>query len=111
MEMDLSEESGARMESELAAHASDITSPLFILSLFFGSAMSLLGGYVCARYARASWRRAAVILGILMVLVGLAYVGSGPILPTIALSLLSGVLVYAGAWLGGRRFDAGGLRA
>ncbi len=76
------------------------------IGLGFGLGFSVLGGYVCAIFARERWKKAALILAAILSGYGL-YIGIeiyqlGVIL---ALTLLSVMATYFGSWLrAGKRY-------
>lgn len=89
----------------------DLTSfdnPWSLVTTFFGSSFSVLGGYVCAIFAREKWKKAVLILVTIMTAYGfLAGGGEYEIGIFLALTFLSIVLMYFGAWLRGRRHTSG----
>jgi len=76
------------------------------ISLFFGLGFSVLGGYVCAFFAREKWQKAVLILAAILsgyaLLVGGEHYQLGVLL---VLTLLSVISIYIGGWLrAGRRY-------
>lgn len=69
-------------------------------SIAIGSGISLLGGYVCACFARERWKKAALILGTIVAAFSfyssVEYYSLGA---SLSLGLLTLVIVYLGAWL------------
>jgi len=71
-----------------------------LLSFGVGSGLSLLGGYVCARFAKERWKTANTILGIAMAGLGLFSGGKYYSLgANLSLGILTFAIVYAGGWL------------
>ena len=71
-----------------------------IISFAVGSILSLLGGYLCARYARERWKVANSILGIGMGVLGLFSGGNYYSLGAkLSLGILTFAIVYLGGWL------------
>jgi hypothetical protein len=65
-----------------------------------GSILSLLGGYLCARYARERWKSANSILGVGMGALGLISGGKYySIGANLSLGILTFAIVYLGGWL------------
>jgi len=68
--------------------------------LFFGLGFSVLGGYVCAIFAREKWKTAALILAAILsgysLVMGIEYYQLGVIL---SLTLLSVAAIFIGSWL------------
>lgn len=71
-----------------------------LLSFVVGSGLSLLGGYVCARFARERWKTANSILGAGMAALGL-FSGEGfySLGANLSLGILTFAIVYLGGWL------------
>ena len=71
-----------------------------ILSFAIGSMLSLLGGYLCARYAKERWKLANSILGVGMGALGLFSGGKYYSLgANLSLGILTFAIVYLGGWL------------
>jgi len=105
----MSPEAIAGLTNRYYAEAMGFDSVWGLMGLALGSGFSVLGGYVCARFARRRWKPAALILGVVMAVFGIAS-GTGQIsLPTnIAMGLSSLVFVWFGAWLYGRNLTSAG---
>ena len=96
------------MMENLTQDISNLQTTFGIVSLMFGMAFSVLGGFICAVLAKARWQKAVLILGGIMAIYGLA-VGAQdiPILKLALLTLLSFGSIYLGGWLRGRRLNIG----
>ncbi|MGD8926013.1 MAG: hypothetical protein PVG20_04145 [Thioalkalispiraceae bacterium] len=79
-----------------------------IVMTLFGSSFSVLGGYVCAFFAREKWKKAVLILAAIMAGYGLLAGGDSSYQfgELLALTLLSVALMYFGGWLRGRRHSS-----
>ena len=65
-----------------------------------GGGLSLLGGYICAGFARERWKLAALTLGVAMAAFGLVSVAEYYSLgENLSLALLTLAAVYLGGWL------------
>lgn len=78
----------------------DFRSVWMIAGVSLGLAMSILGGYVCARIAKAKWRQAVWVLAMIMVLFGvITTVQHYPLTLTLLLSLAAVPAIFIGGWL------------
>ncbi len=97
------------MEDVIKRYTQDMTSFSNIwsyISLFFGLGFSVLGGYVCAIFARERWKKAVLILVAIMsgygLLAGSEHYQLGVLL---VLILLSVIAILFGGWLrAGKRY-------
>lgn len=90
------------IEARMGAIGHD--TPVGLALTAVGALLSLLGGYVCARVARASELRVALVMAAVSCGVGvLASVGSSSLPVTLALAVLSLGAILGGATLGRRR--------
>ena len=77
-----------------------------IIGLVFGLGFSVLGGYICALFAREKWKKAILILAAILTIYGLV-MGSDiyQIGVLLVLTLLSIFAMLLGGWLrGGKRY-------
>lgn len=91
---------------EVAARMGAIgpTTSVGLVLTALGGLLSLLGGYVCARVARANELRVALVMAAVSCSVGvLVSVGSTALPVTLALAVLSLAAILGGAALGRRR--------
>lgn len=103
---DLSDAEIEALGDALVRDAQDLSTITGLLLTALGTGMSLLGSYVTGRIAKARWRVAAVILVLIHLGFGLWYtVTSGFSRDELTLALVSMLMAYAGAWLGGHRFS------
>lgn len=77
------------------------------ISLFFGLGFSVLGGYICAIFAREKWKKAILILAAILsgygLLAGSEYYQLGVLLVLILLSIMA---IFFGGWLrAGKRYE------
>jgi len=81
-----------------------MTSGLSIFSMVLGTGFSVLGGYVCATYAKKDIYGCGVILGVIVCTAGIMM---GGMQQSIAMDLLMVLVTFAavlfGAWLYGRK--------
>ena len=97
------------IEEVIKQYAQDLTSfsnIWSIISLVLGLGFSVLGGYVCAIFAREKWKKAVLILAAILsgygLLAGSEYYQLGV---NLALTLLSVIAVFFGGWLrAGKRY-------
>lgn len=97
---DMSPEDIEGLGEQFAQELTSIDSVWGLVSFSLGSGLSLLGGYVCAIFARERWKMAALMLGIAVAVFGLiSGADSYSLGENLSLSLLTFVLIYAGGWL------------
>ena len=71
-----------------------------ILSYIIGITFSLIGGYVCAHFAREHWKLAVLILAALISIFGvLMAIGYYPIGRNLVLGFLTFIVILLGGWL------------
>lgn len=82
--------------------------PLKVIAMVLGTAMSVLAGFICARIARRRDYRAACILGAISVTAGLLFSGfPNPVSVNLLNAAVTFVAVLAGARLGMPKAVAG----
>ena len=90
---------------------SDYSSIWGLAGVVLGFGLSLIGGYVCAIFAKERWKKAALIFGSALVIYGL-YLGKDnySIGENISISLLTFIMIYLGGWLREGRHENQGTR-
>ncbi len=97
---DITPEQLESLNEQLQQELANIESIWGVSGIAVGSGSSLLGGYVCAIFAKERWKTAAIILGIAISVFGLIF-GSDTytIGVNMSLGLITIFLIYFGAWL------------
>ncbi len=104
---DLTPEALDALAAQVTEQATDLGSVWGLTMLGVGLALSLLGGFVCAKFARERWTRAAAILAAVIGLFGFfSALEHLPLSTNLGLSLLSMAAVVFGAWLCVRTWQA-----
>lgn len=88
------------ISAKFSAELANFSSIWGLSGVVVGLGMSLLGGYICAIFAKERWKKAAVIYGVILAIYGL-YLGKdySTIGENISLSILTFIVIYLGGWL------------
>ena len=88
------------LSEQFTRDAARLDSVWGLAGIGLGSGLSLLGGYVCARFAKESWKLATLILGVAVAAIGVASAAEYYLLgENLSLGLLTVAIVYFGGWL------------
>ena len=93
-----------RLTEGFTRDATNFNSIYGIVGYTMGFVFSLLGGYVCAHFAREHWKKAVLILGASVSVLGfLMATGSYSFANNLFLGLLTFVVILLGGWLNNAR--------